>query len=102
MKKDLKNCMGKGVITSRKKIKRYRMAEDVCVLIGGMAFMTLCAVVGGYERGSLSTMMFLSELVIPIETMALSYMARKLIKYREYRYIQSQGEKRKQEMKKSA
>lgn len=102
MKKDLKNCMGKGVITLRKKIKRYRMEEDVCVLIGGMAFMTLCAVVGGYERGSLSTMMFLSELVIPIETMALSYMARKLIKYREYRYIQSQGEKRKQEMKKSA
>ena len=102
MKKDLKNCMGKGVITLRKKIKRYRMAEDVCVLIGGMAFMTFCAVVGGYERGSLSTMMFLSELVIPIETMALSYMARKLIKYREYRYIQSQGEKRKQEMKKSA
>lgn len=86
----------------RKKIKRYRMAEDVCVMIGGMAFMCLCAVVGGYERGSLTGMMFLAELVIPIETMALSYMARKLIKHKEYRYIQSQGDKRKHAMKKSA
>lgn len=71
-------------------------------MIGGMAFMCLCAVVGGYERGSLTGMMFLAELVIPIETMALSYMARKLIKHREYRYIQSQGDKRKHAMKKSA
>lgn len=89
----------------RRKLRKYRILKDICLLIGGTAFMAMLGIVGGYESDTMTTMMFLMELVIAGETMAVSYMAYRCVRCREQRYIRIREFRRKhqqQEMKKSA
>lgn len=89
----------------RRKLKKYRILKDICLLIGGTAFLAMTGIVGGYETESMPTLMFLMELVIAMETMAVSYMAYRCIRCRESRYIRIRElhrKNRQQEMKKSA
>lgn len=89
----------------RRKLRKYRILKDICLLIGGTAFMAMIGIVGGYESDTMTTMMFLMELVITVETMAVSYMAYRCVRCRENRYLKIRElRKRKwqQEMKKSA
>ncbi|MBM6745245.1 hypothetical protein H6A32_13220 [Drancourtella massiliensis] len=89
----------------RRKLRKYRVLKDICLLIGGTAFLALIGIVGGYESGTMDALMFLMELVIAVETMAVSYMAYRCVRCREHRYLRIRElRKRKwqQEMKKSA
>lgn len=89
----------------RKKLRKYRILKDICLLIGGTAFMAMLGIVGGYEADTMTTMMFLMELVIAMETMAVSYMAYRYVRCRESNYIRIRElhrKRRQQEMKKSA
>lgn len=89
----------------RRKLRKYRILKDICLLIGGVAFLALIGIVGGYESGTMTTLMFLMELVIAGETMAAFYMAYRCVLCREHRYIRIREFRRKhqqQEMKKSA
>ena len=86
-------------------MRKYRIQKDICLLIGGTAFLALIGIVGGYESGTMTTMMLIAELVIAVETMAVSYMAYRCVRCREHRYLRIRElRKRKwqQEMKKSA
>lgn len=89
----------------RRKLRKYRILKDICLLIGGTALMAMIGIVGGYESDTMTTMMFLMELVITVETMAVSYMAYRCVRCRENCYLKIRElRKRKwqQEMKKSA
>ena len=88
----------------RRKLRKYRILKDICLLIGGTAFLALIGIVGGYESGTMTTMMLIAELVIAVETMAVSYMAYRCVRCRENRYlkIRELRMRRQQEMKKSA
>ena len=89
----------------RRKLRKYRILKDICLLIGGTAMMAMIGIVGGYESDTMTTMVFLMELVIAVETMAVSYMAYRCVLCREHRYIRIREFRRKhqqQEMKKSA
>lgn len=88
----------------RRKIRKYRILKDICLLIGGVAFLALIGIVGGYEADTMTTLMFLMELVIAVETMAVSYMAYQNVRCREHRYIRLRElrKRKQQEMKKSA
>lgn len=89
----------------RRKLRKYRILKDICLLIGGTALMAMIGIVGGYESDTMTAMMFLMELVITVETMAVSYMAYRCVRCRENRYLKIRElRKRKwqQEMKKSA
>ena len=89
----------------RRKLRKYRVLKDICLLIGGTALMAMIGIVGGYETGTMTTMMFLMEQVIAVETMAVSYMAYLCVQCRERRYLRIRElRKRKwqQKMKKSA
>lgn len=88
----------------RRKLRKYRILKDICLLIGGVAFLALIGIVGGYEADTMTTLMFVAELVIAVETMAVSYMAYRCVQCRENRYIRLRELRRhqQQEMKKSA
>lgn len=88
----------------RRKLRKYRILKDICLLIGGTAFLALIGIVGGYESGTMTTMMLIAELVIAVETMAVSYMAYRCVRCRENRYlkIRKLKKRKQQEMKKSA
>lgn len=89
----------------RRKLRKYRVLKDICLLIGGTALLAMIGIVGGYEANTMTTLMFLMELVIAMETMAVSYMAYRCVLCRERRYLrirESQKRKWQQEMKKSA
>ena len=89
----------------RRKLRKYRILKDVFGLIGGTALMSMIGIVGGYETGTMDTLMFLMELVIAGEAMAICYMAYRCVQCRERRYLRLRElRKRKwqQEMKKSA
>ena len=89
----------------RRKLRKYRILKDICLLIGGTAFLALIGIVGGYESGTMTTMMLIAELVIAVETMAVSYMAYRCVRCREHRYLRIRELRKKkwqQEMKKSA
>ena len=88
----------------RRKLRKYRILKDICLLIGGTAFLALIGIVGGYESGTMTTMMLIAELVIAVETMAVSYMAYRCVRCREDRYlrIRELKKRKQQEMKKSA
>ena len=88
----------------RRKLRKYRILKDICLLIGGTALLAMIGIVGGYETGTMDALMFLMELVIAVETMAVSYMAYRCVRCREHRYLRIRElRKRKwqQEMKKS-
>lgn len=88
----------------RRKLRKYRVLKDISLLIGGTALLAMIGIVGGYETGTMDTLMFLMELVIAGETMAVSYMAYRCVRCRENRYlkIRELRRRRQQEMKKSA
>lgn len=89
----------------RRKLRKYRILKDICLLISGTALLAMIGIVGGYETGTMDTLMFLMELVLAGETMAVSYMAYRCVRCREHRYIRIREFRRKhqqQEMKKSA
>ena len=88
----------------RRKLRKYRILKDICLLIGGTALLAMIGIVGGYESDTMTTLMFLMELVIAAETMAVSYMAYRCVQCRENRYLKIREirRRRKQEMKKSA
>lgn len=88
----------------RRKLRKYRVLKDICLLIGGTALLAMIGIVGGYETGTMDTLMFLMELVIAVETMAVSYMAYRCVQCRENRYLKIRELRkcRQQEMKKSA
>lgn len=88
----------------RRKLRKYRVLKDICLLIGGTALLAMIGIVGGYETGTMDALMFLMELVIAVETMAVSYMAYRCVRCREHRYLRIRELRRhqQQEMKKSA
>lgn len=88
----------------RRKLRKYRVLKDICLLIGGTALLAMIGIVGGYETGTMTTMMLIAELVIAVETMAVSYMAYRCVRCRERRYlwIRELRKRKQQEMKKSA
>lgn len=88
----------------RRKLRKYRVLKDICLLIGGTALLAMIGIVGGYESGTMTTMMLIAELVIAVETMAVSYMAYRCVQCRERRYLRIRELRRhqQQEMKKSA
>lgn len=88
----------------RRKLRKYRILKDICLLIGGTALMSMIGIIGGYESDAMTTLMFLMELVIAAETMAVSYMAYRCVRCQENRYLKIREirRRRKQEMKKSA
>lgn len=88
----------------RRKLRKYRILKDICLLIGGTALLAMIGIVGGYESDTMTTLMFLMELVIAAETMAVSYMAYRCVRCREKRYLKIREIRRcrQQEMKKSA
>lgn len=88
----------------RRKLRKYRVLKDICLLIGGTALLAMIGIVGGYETGTMDALMFLMELVIAVETMAVSYMAYRCVRCREHRYlrIRELKKRKQQEMKKSA
>lgn len=88
----------------RRKLRKYRILKDICLLIGGAAILAMIGIVGGYESGTMTTLMFLMELVISGEAMAICYMAYRCVRCREHRYIRLRElrRRRQQEMKMSA
>lgn len=88
----------------RRRMRKYRIQKDICLLIGGTALLAILGIVGGYETGTMDALMFLMELVIAVETMAVSYMAYRCVRCREHRYlrIRELKKRKQQEMKKSA
>ena len=89
----------------RRKLRKYRVLKDICLLIGGTALLAMIGIVGGYETGTMDALMFLMELVIAVETMAVSYMAYRCVRCREHRYLrirELQKRQKQQGMKKSA
>lgn len=89
----------------RRKLRKYRVLKDICLLIGGTALLAMIGIVGGYETGTMDALMLIAELVIAVETMAVSYMAYRCVQCREHRYLKMREFRKKkwqQEMKKSA
>lgn len=88
----------------RRKLRKYAILKDIFGLIGGTALLAMIGIVGGYETGTMDTLMFLMELVIAVETMAVSYMAYRCVQCQENRYLKIRELRkcRQQEMKKSA
>lgn len=88
----------------RRKLRKYRVLKDICLLIGGTALLAMIGIVGGYETGTMDALMLIAELVIAVETMAVSYMAYRCVRCRERRYLRIRELRRhqQQEMKKSA
>lgn len=88
----------------RRKLRKYRILKDICLLIGVSAILAIIGIVGGYESGTMTTLMFLMELVISGEAMAICYMAYRCVRCWEHRYIRLRElrRRRQQEMKKSA
>ena len=89
----------------RRRMRKYRILKDICLLIGGTAMMALIGIVGGYESGAMTTLIYIMEIMIAADVMMISYMAYNCVRCREHRYLRIRElRKRKwqQEMKKSA
>ena len=55
----------------RRKLRKYAILKDIFGLLGGTALLAMIGIVGGYETGTMDALMFLMELVIAVETMAV-------------------------------
>ena len=89
----------------RRKLRKYRILKDICLLIGGTALLAMIGSIGGYETGTMTTLMFVMEILIAADVMMISYMAYNCVRCKECRYLKLRElRKRKwqQEMKKSA
>lgn len=89
----------------RRKLRKYRVLKDICLLIGGTALLAMIGIIGGYETGTMTTLMFVMEILIAADVMMISYMAYNCVRCKECRYLKLRElRKRKwqQEMKKSA
>lgn len=89
----------------RRKLRKYRILKDICLLIGGTALLAMIGIIGGYETGTMTTLMFVMEILIAADVMMISYMAYNCVRCKECRYLKLRElRKRKwqQEMKKSA
>lgn len=90
----------------RRKLRKYRILKDICLLIGGTAMMALIGIVGGYESGAMTTLMFVMEILIAADVMMISYMAYNCVRCKECRYLRirelRKRQQKQQEMKKSA
>ena len=88
----------------RRKLRKYAILKDIFGLLGGTALLAMIGIIGGYETGTMDALMFWMELVIAVETMAVSYMAYRCVQCRERRYLRIRELRRhqQQEMKKSA
>lgn len=89
----------------RKRMRKYRIQKDICLLIGGTAMMALIGIVGGYETGTMTALMFVMEILIAVDVMMISYMAYNCVRCKECRYLKLRELRKKQkqqEMKKSA
>lgn len=89
----------------RRKLRKYRILKDICLLIGGTAFLALIGIVGGYESDAMTTLMFVMEILIAVDVMMISYMAYRCVRCRECRYLRIRELRKlqkQQEIKKSA
>ena len=67
----------------RKRMRKYRIQKDICLLIGGTAMMALIGIVGGYETGTMTTLMFVMEILIAADVVMISYMAYNCVRCKE-------------------
>ncbi len=89
----------------RRKLRKYRILKDICLLIGGTALLAMIGIIGGYETGTMTTLMFVMEILIAADVMMISYMAYNCVRCKECRYLKLRELRKKkwqQEMKKSA
>lgn len=90
----------------RRKLRKYRILKDICLMIGGTALLAMLGIVGGYETGAMTTLMFVMEILIAVDVMMISYMAYNCIRCKECRYLRirelRKRQQKQQEMKKSA
>ena len=89
----------------RKRMRKYRIQKDICLLIGGTAMMALIGIVGGYETGTMTALMFVMEILIAADVVMISYMAYNCVRCKECRYLrlrELRKRQKQQEMKKSA
>lgn len=89
----------------RRKLRKYRILKDICLMIGGTALLAILGIVGGYETGAMTTLMFVMEILIAVDVMMISYMAYNCIRCKECRYFkirELRKRQKQQEMKKSA
>ncbi|WP_287492704.1 hypothetical protein [Sellimonas sp.] len=89
----------------RRKLRKYRILKDICLLIGGVAFLALIGIVGGYETGTMTMLMYIMEILIAADVMMISYMAYNCVRCKECRYLklrELQKRQKQQGMKKSA
>lgn len=86
----------------RKRMRKYRIQKDICLLIGGTALLAMIGIIGGYETGTMTTLMFVMEILIAADVMMISYMAYNCVRCKECRYLKLRELKKRQEMKKSA
>lgn len=86
----------------RRRMRKYRIQKDICLLIGGTAMMALIGIVGGYESGAMTTLIYIMEILIAADVMMISYMAYNCVRCKECRYLKLRELKKRQEMKKSA
>ena len=83
-------------------MRKYRIQKDICLLIGGTALLAMIWIIGGYETGTMTTLMFVMEILIAADVMMISYMAYNCVRCKECRYLKLRELKKRQEMKKSA
>lgn len=83
-------------------MRKYRIQKDICLLIGGTALLAMIGIIGGYETGTMTTLMFVMEILIAADVMMISYMAYNCVRCKECRYLKLRELKKRQEMKKSA
>ncbi len=88
----------------RRRMRKYRILKDICLLIGGTAALAMIGIVGGYETGTMTTLMYIMEILIAVDVMMISYMAYNCVRCKECRYLKIRELRRhqQQEMKKSA
>ena len=83
-------------------MRKYRIQKDICLLIGGTALLVMIGIIGGYETGTMTTLVFVMEILIAADVMMISYMAYNCVRCKECRYLKLRELKKRQEMKKSA
>lgn len=89
----------------RRRMRKYRIQKDICLLIGGSAMMALIGIVGGYETGAMTTLMYIMEILIAVDVMMISYMAYNCVRCKECRYLklrELRKRQKQQKLKKSA
>lgn len=90
----------------RRKLRKYAILKDIFGLLGGTALLAMIGIVGGYESGAMTTLMFVMEILIAADVMMISYMAYNCVRCKECRYLRirelRKRQQKQQEMKKSA